>query len=257
LINTACSNDYNALVKTLQYRPCEDCRQFDRTDHTCIYERAEEKKLEKWMYGRIDAIVSTHYEYHAAIKQTEFGYKNFGIPLPIDTAFHVGTPFDISGKLRIYYGETRYGFKGGRYIQEALQAIKRDFPNEVDIVQTSKLDFNQYLKLLNTVHIVIDQANSYSAGMNALYAMARGKIALTGMEKESMKFLGISEANNPCINIRPDAKDIYLKLTALIQSKESLPDLSAKSIQFIKEYHDAGVVADKFLSLYKSLLRIS
>lgn len=41
--------------------------------------------------------------------------------------------------------------------------------------------------------------------MNAYYALARGRVTLSGAESETMDFYGIPRAENPMINIRPDA----------------------------------------------------
>lgn len=253
MINTECSNDYNQFVRSLAYRPCENCKLFDLKKQHCVYESAEERSVAHWMYEKVDRIVSTHFEYKGAMTQAGFAHKNVDIPLPIDTRRYLFEPLNVDQKVVIYYGETRYGFKGGKPISEALERLEQSaYKHRVEVIRTSKLSFQDYLAVLKKAHIVIDQALSYSAGMNALFAMALGKVVLTGAEEEALGFLNIGPEQAPMVNIRPDADDIYQKLTRVID-QGNWHERSVASRNFIETYHDSAVIAEKYLQVYRNI----
>jgi glycosyltransferase involved in cell wall biosynthesis len=101
---------------------------------------------------------------------------------------------------------------------------------------------------------VIDQASSYGAGMNAYYALARGRVTLSGAEPETMDFYGIPRAENPMINIRPDANTIHDTLVALVENRVALEQIGRRSSAFVERYHSADVIAGQYLSLYRTVL---
>ena len=255
LINTSCTSDYHRRVAELAYSPCAQCKQFDLKSENCLYDRDDERRAEEIAFTAADAIVATHYEYGYALQDTAFADKLVAIPLPIDTSIHRPAPLPADGPVRIWYGETRFGFKGGGYIKPALDRLAAGpLRDRVEVVQTGRLAFDDYLKFLDTVHIVIDQASSYGAGMNAYYALARGRVTLSGAEPETMDFYGIPRAESPIINIRPDADIIHDTLVALVEDRAALEQIGRRSSAFVERYHSADVIAGQFLSLYRTLL---
>jgi len=255
IINTACTSDYHRRVAELAYRPCKECLKFDLKADTCIYDRADERRGEDQAFALADAIVGTHYEYQWALADRPFANKVVGIRLPIDTQRHRPSPMPPTEKIRIWYGETRYGFKGSSFIIPALEKLQAgQLGGEIEIVRTGRLEFADYLDFLSSVHIVIDQASTYGMGMNALYALARGRVALTGAEPETLDFVGVSAADNPMINIQPDAEAIHGVLAQLVRRKSELPQLGRKSAIYVARYHSADVVARQYEVLYRRLL---
>ena len=255
LINTSCTSDYHRRVAELAYSPCAQCKQFDLKSENCLYDRDDERRAEEIAFAAADAIVATHYEYGYALQDTAFADKLVAIPLPIDTMVHGPAPLPADGPIRIWYGETRFGFKGGGFIKPALDRLAAGpLRDRVEVVQTGRLAFDEYLKFLDTVHIVIDQASSYGAGMNAYYALARGRVTLSGAEPETMDFYGIPRAENPMINIRPDTEAIHGTLAALVDDRAALEQIGRRSSAFVERYHSADVIAGQYLALYQSLL---
>ena len=255
VINTSCTSDYHRRVAELAYRPCKECLKFDLKTDRCIYTPPDEVRAERLTFNLADAIVATNFEYHHALADTPFAAKMVGIPLPIDTARHRPTPMPPTGKVRIWYGETRYGFKGSPFILPALDRLQAGpLGSEVEIVRSGRLSFADYLAFLDTLHIVIDQASSYGMGMNALYAMARGRVTLTGAEPETLDFIGVSAADNPMINLRPDAEQIHNALAALIERKHELAALGQRSAAYVERYHSAEVIARQYQALYRRSL---
>jgi hypothetical protein len=214
-VNTACTSDYHRRAAELRYSPCAECKDHDLKSDACIYDRADEEAAEYATWKLADAIVSTHFEYDLALRDTHLAPKLAAIPLPINTRTHGYAPLPATAKVRIWYGETRKGFKGGRFIAAALDRLAATFGNDVEIVRTPRLEFAEYLSFLDTVHIVIDQVSSYGLGMNALYAAARGRVVLTGAEPEQNLFAP-GERKSPFINAVPDKQRLYDVLASLV-----------------------------------------
>ena len=255
VINTACTSDYHRRVAELSYRPCKECLKFDLKADRCIYDRPDEVRAEHLAFELADAIVATHYEYDFALADTPFADKVVGIPLPIDIGRHRPSPMPPVDRVRIWYGETRYGFKGSAFILPALDRLKAGpLGDQVEIVKTGRLAFDDYLAFLKTLHIVIDQASSYGMGMNALYALARGRVTLTGAEPETLDFVGVSERDNPMVNILPDVDHIHNALAGLVERKAGLAELGERSAGYIAKYHAADVIAAHYAALYRKLL---
>jgi hypothetical protein len=255
VVNTTCSADYHDQVQALDYRPCGDCMAFDLKADRCLYDRADERALEQQVFSLADAIVATHFDYSMSMRPTPVTRKVHPIPLPIDTRRHRPSPLPNGHRIRIWYGETRYGFKGGRFIGEALDRLaSSDLASQVEIIRTQRQPFGDYLAALDSADVVIDQASSYNAGMNGLYAMARGRVVLTGAEPRALTFMGIDPAACPAINIVPDADRIYETLRRLVIERARLPDIGWRSAAFIEQYHSADVVAAQYDALYRRLL---
>lgn len=256
VLNVACTSDYFRRVADLAYRPCKECLQFDQKSKRCLYDRPDEQEAEYLAFDLADAIVATHFEYRHALADTRFAGKLVSIPLPIDTKRHRALPMPPLDKVRIWYGETRFGFKGSPFIVPAIERLKSGpMSAEVEIVRTGRMAFDQYLEFLGTLHIAIDQASSFGMGMNALYAMARGRVALTGAEPDTLDFIGVPEQENPMINIRPDTDMIHDALADLVRRKSALPELGQRSADYVERYHSPGKIARRYEALYSHLLK--
>lgn len=255
VLNVACTSDYYRRAADLAYRPCKECLQFDQKSDQCIYDRPDEQAAEYLAFDLADAIVATHFEYRNALADTRFAGKLVSIPLPVDTRRHRPLSMPPLDKVRIWYGETRFGFKGSAFILPAIERLESGpLGHEVEIVRTGRMAFEQYFDFLGTVHIAIDQASTFGMGMNALYAMARGRVALTGAEPETLDFMGLSASQNPMINIRPDADMIHDVLVDLVRCKDELPELGRRSADYVERFHSAGRIAGHYEALYSDLL---
>ena len=255
LINTSCTSDYHRRVAELAYSPCAHCKQFDLKSQNCLYDRDDERRAEAIAFTAADAIVATQYEYGLSLQDTVFADKLVAIGLPIDTIIHRPAPLPAFSPVRIWYGETRFGFKGGGFIKPALDRLASGpLKERVEVVQTGRMAFDDYLAFLDSVHIVIDQASTYGAGMNAYYGLARGRVILSGAEPEALAFHGIAPSENPMINIRPDADMIHDTLASLLENPAMLEEIGRRSSAFAERYHSADVIAGHYLSLYRTLL---
>lgn len=256
MLNTSCTTPYNKFVNTLNYSACSDCKKYDLKSELCTLELPRYKKIEFERYKLFDAFVSTHFEYFNSFDQTnELKKRNHFIPLPFDASASTPNFSSIDDKIVIYYGELRKGFKGGLYIEQALDLLQHSpYAKHFEIIRTKRLSFAEYQTVLKKAHVLIDQSSSYSYGMNALYGLANGKIVMTGAENEAMQLMGVGIEENPFINILPNPEHIYNKFVQLLEQKETLLNRSQLGVEFVSKFHNIDLIALQYENLYSRLL---
>lgn len=191
----------------------------------------------------MDGIIPTGYAY-------SLGYRHFEwvrnpVPLPIHVEAIECKANTVGRRVRILHGVSRSTFKGSPLVRQALDIVQERFGDKVEIVWVERLPLDEYLSVMESSHIVIDQVYSYSHGMNALLAMAMGKVVLGGNEVEAGRALGLTES--PVVNLRPSVSDIVERLSALIENEREIEDRGWRSRQFVKSHHDAPMVAERFV----------
>lgn len=254
LLNTACSLPYNNFVKQLKYSPCKDCKIYDLKNGICEHEKINAKSIEFDRYKKYNAIVSTHFEYYQSFNETIFKNKNKFIPIPVDLNQFQFDKTIILDKINVYYGEIRKGFKGGIYIEEALEKIRNSrYSKYFNIIVSEKLSYAEYLKVISSCHVLIDQASSYSYGVNAIIGLSKGKVVLSGAEHEAIELLSDFQISNPIINIKPNSDDIYNKLIWLLENKDKLQEIGSKGRDFVNKFHSLDYISEKYENLYMSL----
>ena len=208
---------------------------------------------EKKIHNYIDGIIPTMYDYSIGYKNSQYfkeGKVLETIPMPIDSQIIKYKKNEFKDKIIIFHGINREDVKGSFYIKEALEKIKVKYRNKVEIIIREKLPLNEYQEILEKSNIILDQCKSYSYGMNAIYAMAMGKVVLSGNEIENIK--EFKREDIPVINIRPEIIDIEKKIEYLIENPNLIFDIGEKSRKFIEEVHDVKIVAKKYLEIFKN-----
>lgn len=254
MVNVSCSSEFNRFMRTQPYSPCAECKRFDLLGGACPWEREDERAFEERMYRGVDAVVASHFSYHEPLQRLGLPTPVFHVPLPLDLAQITPRYPRATGRLRVYYGETRHGAKGGLHIKPALERLAATHPNDVEVLQSQRLSFADYQRMLDDIDVLIDQANSEGMGMNALYAMARGKVALTGVEQSEMSLLGERPDDVPAVNILPNADDIYRKLVRLVEDRAATVERGRRSVEFIRRHHASDVVAARYETVYRACL---
>jgi hypothetical protein len=204
----------------------------------------------KWFTFAVDVLIPSMYTYWVGYSDNPKLSSPIPLPaLPLEDY----TIRDLNGPISITHGITRKHFKGSEYIINAIEKIKLNYGKRVNIQVVEKLAFKDYVPLLGGSDIVVDQCKSYDYGMNSIFALQHGCIVLSGAEECAIEYLGI--VNSPVINILPSEQDVYLKLESLILlDRSEIKELQAKSVAYVKEYHDIKKVSIKFESLYAKIL---
>lgn len=237
----------SVLLGNLRYSPFQNALKENKFNEDIrINSNLKAIKITKIFTG----IIVNMYEYYLPYKDFD-NYIGFApMPIKIEPTY---VENKNNGKIKILYGVLRKSNKGHTYIKEALDFINLNYANKVEIIITGKLPFIEYQKLLDSCNILIDQACSYSYGMNAIYALAKGKVILSGNEPESENYFGIKI---PIINILPDASDIIEKLIDLINNPHKLILIGKQSREYASTVHNHITVAEKFITLYNKVLHV-
>jgi glycosyltransferase involved in cell wall biosynthesis len=251
LFLTACGTDsfvYNSRDK-LKYNPYDSTILIDLYNKN-PYIKKDYINNDNFILGLVDRIIPNMFSY-------SFAYDSFNklstfVPLPLDLDSVIFLPQQFrDNKITIFHGLNRPGFKGTNFIETAMKRIKLKYPDKVEVILEGNLPLKDYLNILNKSNIVIDQCLSYDYGMNALYAMAKGKVVLSGNELESRKYF--KRFDIPVINILPSVDDIFLKLEELVLNPSFIIELGLKSRLFVEDFHDSVKIAKQYINIWTSL----
>ncbi|WP_084244380.1 glycosyltransferase [Planomicrobium okeanokoites] len=208
------------------------------------------KKNNQEILEVVDGIIPVMYTYAEAYRPCDKLLRT--IPLPINLSKVEWTKQKIKNKKMIFFhGLNREGSKGTKYISEAMEKLKENYPDEVEIIIDGKMPLEKYLEILKVTNVVIDQALSYEYGMNALYSMAMGKVVLSGNEIECQR--EFDRYDIPVINIQPSVEDIYHKLEKLVKEREKIYDIGLKSRNFVSNFHDHVKVAQMYIDTWNNV----
>ncbi len=231
----------------LIYSPCDDFLKYDYVYSKKYYmETKRAFKINKFIADNCDGIIPIMYEYELGYKEH---YKLLNtIPIPINVNKIEYVKNIVNDKLVVFHGLNRYGFKGTRHVEEAFKILSKKYSNKLELIIDGHMPLDKYLDVMRKTNIVIDQTNSYSLGVNGIYALAMGKVVLGGAEPESLKSLGVE--NSPVINIKPNAKSIVDEIEKLIDKKDSIETIGNESRKFAETVHNHIDIAKKYLELW-------
>ncbi|SEM88720.1 Glycosyltransferase involved in cell wall bisynthesis [Paenisporosarcina quisquiliarum] len=203
--------------------------------------------------SKLDGIIPIMWEYAEAYRVSRMSPKTLKtIPLPLNLNKIDYEPNIIKEKLVFYHAANRKGFKGSEYIIKAMEIFSKKYPDEVEMINAEFLPLNEYLEILTKTNVIIDQCRSYSYGMNALYAMAKGKVVMSGSEPEALNELNVKES--PVINIVPDVEQILKQFEILLERKSEIKTLGENSRKYVEAIHDHKYIAQKFVDEWVKIL---
>ena len=206
--------------------------------------------------GNIDGAISCLWEYHECYKPLLGDKLAYG-GIPIDTASVEPIILDREPeKVNFFIGiqRDRNILKGTDLLLEAARRTVDRYPTRCELTVVESVPYDEYIKMLCSSHVLLDQLYSYTPATNALLAMARGLVAVSGAEPEYYDFIDEHD-NQPIINVSPIVDgDIDAKLEWLVKNKHQLPDLSLRSREFVEKHNEAHVVAQRHLEFYEKLL---
>jgi hypothetical protein len=115
------------------------------------------------------------------------------------------------------------------------------------------MPLDRYNALLSQTNVVVDQACTYSYGMNTVMALAMGKVVLSGCEPECRTALG--DPDCPVINILPDARHIVATIEGLLAERKRIPEIGWRGRAFVERTHAHVKVAEQFVQTWMSASR--
>jgi len=217
--------------------------------NTLKYLSKEFEKLHHFIFNNIEGIIASDMDYHIPLKNEK---KYLGlIQNPINIEKIQLKEIISMDKIIIFHGINRdnYYKKGNDFFEKALEIIKIKFPDQIEIITTESIPYNQYINLYNKAHILLDQCYAHDQGYNALEAMAKGKVVFTGAEKEFLEHYNLQE-DEVAINAKPDVDYLVEKLSMLIENPKKITEIGKNARAFIEKEHHYILVAKKYLSTW-------
>lgn len=217
--------------------------------------------LRKWYSEyttkHLDGIVACLYEY----------YKSYENIVPHRQLAYGGIPIDTKSvkprlitktpdKIKFFLGRksNRIIMKGSDLLLDALRRTCDRYPKLCEMQVVENVPYKDYVELLSSAHVNLDQLYSYTPATNALLGMAMGIIAVSGAEPEYYDFIGEHQCR-PIINVSPVVeKDIDDKLAWIVEHRDVLPTLSLQSREFVEKHNDSIIVARRHLEFWSNIM---
>lgn len=223
----------------------------------------QRESLSRYCAATADLLFAGLYEYYKVYDTEEFRYKLHYLPLPIEvnpqTMDKKRQASDIAnsdspdkGSVRVLLAiqKHRTQMKGTDQIEPLLQRLAQEHPDKIDLHRIESVPFAQYCQEVDEAEVIVDQLYSYTPAMGALEAMSRGKVVITGGEEYELEGQLMKA---PVINLRPIRdEENYRILTEILLDRKKIARLSADSQAYVQKYHDADVVAQRYLTILRS-----
>ncbi len=206
-----------------------------------------------YIYEHIKGAVSVLYEYDEACRTILPAERVAYAGIPIDTdALTMAHGDEVPSKVRLFLGahSRRMVEKGTDRMFAAAEKVAQRYPDRCELVRVSDRPYREYIELMRSSHILLDQLYSYTPATNALLAMAQGLVAMSGAEPEYYDFIGERE-NHPIINAIPDDEMLVKQLEEVVLHPERLPELSRRSREFVIKHNKDTIVAQRFLDFWE------
>lgn len=207
---------------------------------------------QKFAFDNIDGAVSALYEYHLGIEsylgkaKTAYG----GIPIVMERFPQIELT-ENPKKIKLFLGRdrTRLLFKGTDLLEMAARTVVERYPDKAELTIVENRPFNEFIELMKSSHVVLDQIYSYTPATTALMAMAYGLNVVSGAEPEYYEFIGERE-NKPIINAPIEIEGLVHTLEQIVLNPHHIRERGIRSREFVEKHNDSKVVAQRYLEFW-------
>lgn len=214
------------------------------------------REFSDYVLKHIDGAISCLWEYQACYEPLLGDRIAYG-GIPIDTANVAPNIVEHEpDKVKFFIGiqRDRNILKGTDLLLEAAKRTVEKYPQQCELTVVESVPYQEYIEKLCSSHVILDQLYSYTPATNALLAMARGLVAVSGAEPEYYNLIGEHELR-PIVNVNPLIEgDIDAKLEWIVKNKHRLPELSRQSRAFVEKHNEAHTVARRYLDFWNKVL---
>lgn len=214
--------------------------------------------LTRYVMAHADHLMACLYEYYKVYDTPDFRPLLHYLPLPISAP--ASSPFAVQREgdlfaqdpdkpVRILLATQRQRgqMKGTDQIEPLLLRLAAEYPDQITLRKIESVSFVQYCQEVEAADVIVDQFYSYTPAMGALEAMRRGKVVISGGE---LCDFGTFTMQAPCINLRPFEDEAnYHMLEETLLDRQKIARLSRDSQAYVRKYHDADVVAQRFVEI--------
>ncbi|MCH5214802.1 MAG: glycosyltransferase [Muribaculaceae bacterium] len=207
--------------------------------------------LNRAFYARIDGAVTALYEYHQSAlrifpkERVAYG----GLPVDVDSIDHkvISNP----QKVRIFLARDyrRKLEKGSDLLEVAARNVVSRHPHKAELVMVENVSRSEYLKLMQSCHLMLDQMYSYTPATMALEGMASGLSVISGGEEDFYNFIGENELR-PIINSPVDLETLERTVEEAVLNPALFEGRSRMGRAFVEKHHRPEVVAARFLDFW-------
>ncbi len=209
-------------------------------------------------YRHLDGAVSVLWEYDVALRRAlppdKIAYG--GIPIETSAITPVELPERID-KVRLFLGRHRGRLveKGTDIFEAAAREVVSRHPDKAELVIVENRPYKEYLEILRSAHVVLDQLYSYTPATNALLAMAMGLNTVSGGDEKYYSFIG-EDRMRPVIHVDPDYESVVRQLEKTILEPEKIRPRGLEGREFVIKHNDCVTVARRFLNLWQQRLAV-
>lgn len=210
------------------------------------------QRLTDTFYGKIKGAVTALYEYHLAAERVlpkeKIAYG--GIPIDVDNI--QPQVFDKPRKIRIFLGRDyrRKLQKGSDLMEIAASNVVSRNPDKAELVILENKPRQEYMEVMRSCHIMLDQMYAYTPATMALEGMASGLTAVTGAEPQFYDFIGERE-NFPIVNSPIELEPLEQCIEELVNHPEHLHERSIRGREFVEKHNRMETVAKRFLDFWQ------
>ncbi len=209
--------------------------------------------LDRHIYGNVDGAVSALWEYDVTLRRAMPSEKVAygGIPIDTDSLQPLYLP-DRIDKVRFFLGRYRERQleKGTDILEHAARAVVERHPDEAELVIVENRPYKEYLELLKSAHLVLDQLYSYTPATNALQAMAYGLCTISGGAPEFYDFIGEKELR-PVLHVEPDYESAVRVMEQAVAERNLLHIRGRQGREFVERHNNYITVASRFADFWR------
>lgn len=217
--------------------------------------------LTRYVMAKADCLMACLYEYWKVYDTPEFHDRLHYLPLPVEVKAQKETMAsnedgNTSGSAcRILFAvqKRRGQMKGTDQLAPLFDRLAEEYPSQVTLTKVESVPFAEYQRLVAASDVIVDQLYSFTPAMAALESLSQGKIVISGYEAEYRGFIG-GEEETGIINLRPfDDERNYQLLVETLTDAQKIARLKRCSQAFVRKYHDADQVAQRYLDVWSEV----
>jgi glycosyltransferase involved in cell wall biosynthesis len=246
LIATGCDIFVNEYYKRYESPICDSCLKFDKQQTTCPFIKRKFVDRVNKLLPLYNSVIPTTYEYAQAYRDADVKSLLPTLPLPVNMDHILYKDNIVFGKIVIFHGINRIGFKGTEIISDAFKVLQYKYPKHVEVVIKGQMPYSDYLNIIQRANIIVDQLFNEGFGMNALISMAMGKITVCGDVTKTILELNINETS-PTVSVYPTVEDIVNQISKYINNNDLIAEQGYQSMAFVKKYFNHINVAEMYL----------
>ncbi|MGH7726485.1 MAG: hypothetical protein ACREOU_13745 [Candidatus Eiseniibacteriota bacterium] len=233
------------MLKTHALATCTECDPFCRPPHQKWLRAQAARYADRVFYSTLDLAESVpggHW-LPLAIESARWEAAGRATPLP-DPMRRDG----IQGPVVIAHAPTNRLIKGTRFVEEAVTALREEFPR-LELRLIDRRPWAEMPSILAACDILVDQLMMGWYGLLAIEGMSMGRAVVCHVREDFSPVLG----EGPIVDARPDTLTEVLR--GLVRDPARRRALGERGVAYARAHHDAAAVGEILLEHYREIRR--